>query len=213
MVLTENVPEARFVHPAFTRDLEAAGYEVHEAVLRACDYGAPQLRRRWFVFATRRHLPFRWPVATHTGDPGVLSLTLERTPTWRELTGVPVDVLTPVTAGEGRGMSAAWRTRHPGGTSSRLADRAGRRIEPAEAAAGQGFPASWQWSEGCYGDTMRQIGEAVYVPLAAAIAREIVAADRAARAAAVREAAREDVRLRPDAVIEAVVAMSRRGAG
>lgn len=37
-------------------------------------------------------------------------------------------------------------------------------------------------------------------------------ADRAARAAAVREAAREDVRLRPDAVIEAVVTMSRRGA-
>ena len=48
--------------------LKAAGYRVQSRELRACDYGAPTIRKRWFLVARRDGRPIVWPKPTH-GDP------------------------------------------------------------------------------------------------------------------------------------------------
>ena len=47
------------------KQLENLGYQVECRELRACDYGAPTIRKRLFVIARRDGLPIVWPVATH----------------------------------------------------------------------------------------------------------------------------------------------------
>lgn len=48
--------------------LRRFGYKVEWKELRACDYGAPTIRKRLFLVARRDGLPIQWPVPTH-GDP------------------------------------------------------------------------------------------------------------------------------------------------
>ncbi len=48
--------------------LRKAGYKVQWKELRACDYGAPTIRKRWFLIARRDGRPIVWPKPTH-GDP------------------------------------------------------------------------------------------------------------------------------------------------
>ncbi len=48
--------------------LRKAGYKVQWRELRACDYGAPTIRKRWFLVARRDGRPIVWPKPTH-GDP------------------------------------------------------------------------------------------------------------------------------------------------
>lgn len=50
------------------RRLKRAGYRVQWRELRACDYRAPTIRKRWFLVARRDGRPIRWPKPTH-GDP------------------------------------------------------------------------------------------------------------------------------------------------
>lgn len=45
--------------------LRAAGYKVEHRELRACDFGAPTIRKRLFVIARRDGLPILWPKPTH----------------------------------------------------------------------------------------------------------------------------------------------------
>lgn len=45
--------------------LRALGYEVQWRELRACDFGAPTIRKRLFVIARRDGEPIRWPAPTH----------------------------------------------------------------------------------------------------------------------------------------------------
>ena len=45
--------------------LEAQGYRVESRELRACDYGAPTIRKRLFVIARCDGEPIVWPVPTH----------------------------------------------------------------------------------------------------------------------------------------------------
>ncbi len=47
------------------KQLENAGYAVECRELRACDYGAPTIRKRLFVIARRDGLPIVWPEPTH----------------------------------------------------------------------------------------------------------------------------------------------------
>ncbi len=49
-------------------ELKRLGYKVEWRELRACDYGAPTIRKRLFLIARRDGLPIVWPAATH-GDP------------------------------------------------------------------------------------------------------------------------------------------------
>lgn len=53
---------------SFTNALKRLGYEVEFNELRACDYGAPTIRKRLFMIARRDGQPIQWPKATH-GDP------------------------------------------------------------------------------------------------------------------------------------------------
>lgn len=50
------------------RRLKRAGYRVQWRELRACDYGAPTIRKRWFLIARRDGRPIVRPKPTH-GDP------------------------------------------------------------------------------------------------------------------------------------------------
>ncbi|MGO3338244.1 DNA cytosine methyltransferase [Psychrobacter sp.] len=53
---------------SFLRALRRQGYAVEYKELRACDYGTPTIRKRFFLIARRDGLPIVWPKATH-GDP------------------------------------------------------------------------------------------------------------------------------------------------
>lgn len=55
----------------FVRQLEHEGYRVEYKLLRACDYGAPTIRRRFFLIARCDGLPIRWPEPTHADPEGL----------------------------------------------------------------------------------------------------------------------------------------------
>lgn len=49
----------------FVRELERLGYQVEWRELRACDYGAPTIRKRLFLIARCDGRPIVWPQPTH----------------------------------------------------------------------------------------------------------------------------------------------------
>lgn len=55
--------------------MKRAGYKLQHRELRACDYGAPTIRKRLFVIARRDGQPIVWPEPTHGSptDPDVMS--------------------------------------------------------------------------------------------------------------------------------------------
>ena len=68
----ENVPGLLYYDSgAFGRqvvgELESKGYEVHQQILLAADYGIPQLRKRLIIVGTRTGYRFDWPEKTHMG--------------------------------------------------------------------------------------------------------------------------------------------------
>ena len=72
----------------FVRQLEQLGYQVEYRLLRACDYGAPTIRKRFFLIARCDGLPIVWPEPTHA-EPGTLEVVAGLKKPW-----VPVaDVL------------------------------------------------------------------------------------------------------------------------
>ena len=50
---------------SFVHQLRGLGYTVDYRELRACDYGAPTIRKRLFLVARRDGLPIVWPEASH----------------------------------------------------------------------------------------------------------------------------------------------------
>lgn len=62
--------------------LEALGYNVDYRELRACDYGAPTTRKRFFLIARRDGRPIVWPEPTH-GDPERLEVISGLQKPWR----------------------------------------------------------------------------------------------------------------------------------
>jgi DNA (cytosine-5)-methyltransferase 1 len=52
----------------FIHALQYQGYKLEYRVLRACDYGAPTIRKRFFLIARCDDRPIVWPEPTH-GDP------------------------------------------------------------------------------------------------------------------------------------------------
>lgn len=67
----------RFVHA-----LKRYGYRVEWNELRACDYGAPTIRKRFFLIARCDGLPIVWPEPTH-GDPATLFVASGILQPWR----------------------------------------------------------------------------------------------------------------------------------
>ena len=62
--------------------LKRAGYRVQWRKLRACDFGAPTIRKRWFLIARRDGIPIRWPKPTH-GDPKSREVKRGKLLAWR----------------------------------------------------------------------------------------------------------------------------------
>lgn len=67
---------------SFINALRAQGYVVDWKELRACDFGAPTIRKRLFLVARRDHLPVVWPVPTH-GDPKSEAVRAGKLLPWR----------------------------------------------------------------------------------------------------------------------------------
>jgi DNA (cytosine-5)-methyltransferase 1 len=66
----------------FKAQLHALGYEVDHRELRACDYGAPTTRKRFFLIARRDGKRIVWPEPTH-GDPNGMEVRLGALKPWR----------------------------------------------------------------------------------------------------------------------------------
>lgn len=66
----------------FVNALKRQGYEVDWRELRACDYGAPTIRKRFFMIARCDGKPIEWPKPTH-GEPGTLPVNAKRLKPWR----------------------------------------------------------------------------------------------------------------------------------
>ena len=66
----------------WVKQLRALGYRVQHRELRACDYGAPTIRKRLFVIARRDGLPIVWPEPTHGAPDSAEVLAGKRKP-WR----------------------------------------------------------------------------------------------------------------------------------
>ncbi|QDH23483.1 DNA cytosine methyltransferase [Saccharibacillus brassicae] len=67
---------------SFINALRRQGYEVETRELRACDYGAPTIRKRLFLVARRDGRPIVWPEPTHSAPNSPEVLRGERKP-WR----------------------------------------------------------------------------------------------------------------------------------
>ncbi|RVN83456.1 DNA cytosine methyltransferase [Sinorhizobium meliloti] len=66
----------------WVRRLKRAGYKVQWRELRACDYGAPTIRKRLFVVARRDGNPIVWPQPTN-GNPSDPAVIAGRKKPWR----------------------------------------------------------------------------------------------------------------------------------
>lgn len=68
----------------FSKDMlvNGLGYQVEWKELRACDYGTPTIRKRFFLIARCDGQPIRWPVPTH-GDPKSKEVKLGKLLPWK----------------------------------------------------------------------------------------------------------------------------------
>lgn len=64
------------------RQLTELGYQIEHRELRACDYGAPTIRNRFFLIARCDGRPIVWPEPTH-GDPQSASVKAGKLKPWR----------------------------------------------------------------------------------------------------------------------------------
>lgn len=64
------------------RLVKGLGYTVEYRELRACDYGAPTIRKRFFMVMRRDGQPIVWPEATH-GDPKSPAVLAGKLAPWR----------------------------------------------------------------------------------------------------------------------------------
>lgn len=62
--------------------LRSLGYEIEHRELRACDYGAPTIRKRFFLIARNDGKPIVWPKPTH-GDPKSAEVKAGKLKPWR----------------------------------------------------------------------------------------------------------------------------------
>ncbi len=67
---------------SFVKALRYQGYSVEWRELKACDYGSPTTRKRFFLIARRDGLPIVWPKQTH-GDPESKAVLTGKLKPWR----------------------------------------------------------------------------------------------------------------------------------
>ncbi len=71
-------------HVTLADCVRGMGYKFDDRVIRACDFGAPTIRRRLFLIARCDGKPIVWPAATH-GDPQADALRHLRLKPWRTI--------------------------------------------------------------------------------------------------------------------------------
>ncbi len=67
---------------SFVKTLEALGYKVEFKELKDCDFGAPTIRKRFFMVARCDGKKIEWPKPTH-GDPQSLEVQAGKLKPWR----------------------------------------------------------------------------------------------------------------------------------
>jgi DNA (cytosine-5)-methyltransferase 1 len=67
---------------SFVRQLEGHGYHVEHSEMRACDYGTPTIRKRFFLVARRDGRGIIWPKPTH-GNPKTPAVQAGQLLPWR----------------------------------------------------------------------------------------------------------------------------------
>ncbi|MES2181012.1 MAG: DNA cytosine methyltransferase [Pseudomonadota bacterium] len=67
---------------SFVKELEKLGYQVEWKSLRACDFGAPTIRKRFFLIARCDGQPITWPAPTH-GNPAHISFKKSGLKKWK----------------------------------------------------------------------------------------------------------------------------------
>lgn len=85
-----NRPDPRYkgeTFKRFIRQLEKQGYHVEYSFLRACDYGAPTIRKRFFLIARCDGKPIVWPQPTY-GDPNGLEVAAGMLKPWKPVADV-----------------------------------------------------------------------------------------------------------------------------
>ncbi len=81
----DNMPDPARKGKTFARwkrSLEGMGYTVEHRELRACDFGAPTIRKRLFLVARCDGQPIVWPEATHAA-PDSLQVKAKKAKPWR----------------------------------------------------------------------------------------------------------------------------------
>ncbi|MBB3602758.1 site-specific DNA-cytosine methylase [Mycolicibacterium sp. BK556] len=134
------------------------GYSLHTNVIRACDFGVPQLRPRLLMVGFRDpSTPFEFPepVALRTTLGDVLGGVCERTVS-----------RTLLASGHEKPYGRSFNWAHY------LVNGQVHRLTPAEALALQGFPPDFRLPAS-YTAAMRLVGNSVAVPAVAATARQI----------------------------------------
>lgn len=66
----------------FINALKKQGYTVDYRVLRACDFGSPTIRKRFFLIARRDGLKIQWPAPTHA-HPDFIQVKKGKMKPWR----------------------------------------------------------------------------------------------------------------------------------
>jgi DNA (cytosine-5)-methyltransferase 1 len=77
-----DVEQKGMTFQSFVKALESLGYKVDFKELRACDFGAPTIRKRFFMIARCDGKPIVWPKPTH-GDPSRLEVQAGKLRAWR----------------------------------------------------------------------------------------------------------------------------------
>jgi DNA (cytosine-5)-methyltransferase 1 len=125
------------------RELEALGYVIEWRELRGCDYGAPTIRKRWFMVARCDGLPIVWPTPTH-GAPDSLPVKAGKLLPWRTAAecidwSIPCPSIFEREEAAGRGDAAADRQGRDAVRGERaepfivpLTHQGGDRVEPLD---------------------------------------------------------------------------------
>jgi DNA (cytosine-5)-methyltransferase 1 len=71
----------------FVKHLRKLGYEVEWRELKACDYGAPTIRERFFLVARCDGKPIVWPKPTH-GNPSSDEVKIGKLKPWKAAAGI-----------------------------------------------------------------------------------------------------------------------------
>lgn len=100
VMIMENVPnlikaktnDKKLVIDIIIEELESLGYNVYNTILKASDYGVPQIRKRLFVIASKEPLKNPFPKQTHIfkEDNTLFESNLEKTPNlWDAISDLP----------------------------------------------------------------------------------------------------------------------------